>query len=118
LKAGAGNGTCYGAFPGAGSRYQVTLTIQTEFDGQSPYSVALAGQMIHSSIYPLSSPLGCDCPLENYQSICPDQIINVELGQHSLKTGDEVLFYGAEDWDCVEHGAYCKWHKITFVPVP
>jgi len=117
LKAGAGSGTCHAAFPGESGTYRVVLTIQTEFDGQSEYSVALNGQMIHSSQYPLSSPLGCDCPKDDYQRVCPDKYVNVELGRHSLNKGAEVLFYGEEDWDCIDHGAYCKWHKITFEPV-
>ncbi len=117
LKAHTGNGICHAGFPGESGNYRVTLTIQTEFDGQPKYYVAINGQQIYSGRYPLSSSLGCDCPLDDWRSVCPDRNETVNLGQHYLKKGDEVLFYGEESWDCGDHGAYAKWHKITFEPL-
>ncbi len=116
LKAHSGSGSCQASFPGESGDYMIVLTIQTEFDGQPKYSVALGGHLIKSDRYPLSST-ECGCEEENWRDVCPDRKRTVDLGKHTVAKGDEVKFYGEEDWDCEEHGAYCKWHEITFQPV-
>ncbi len=69
LEAGSGSGTCQTEFPGVSGRYRITITIQTEFDGQPYYSLSINNQEISSGQYPLSSSLGCDRPKDGYTFI-------------------------------------------------
>ena len=115
LKAYSGTGVCNAPFPGESGTYTVTLLIQTEFDGNPPYEVAINNRVIQAGIYPLSSALGCDCPLDNWTQVCPDLNRFIECGTHTIQTGDTISFKGSDDYPCgSEHGAYAKWHNITF----
>lgn len=116
LEAGSGSGTCQTEFSGVTGSYRITITIQTEFDGKPYYSLSLNNQEISSGQYPLSSSLACDCPKDNWWNVCPDKNEEIDAGVHTVSTGDIIKFYGEEQWECEGHGAYAKWHKISFVP--
>ena len=116
LEAHSGSGTCETAFPGVTGRYRITITIQTEFDGKPYYSLSINNQEISSGQYPLSSSLACDCPKDNWWNVCPDKNVEIDAGVHTVSTNDIIKFYGEEQWQCDGHGAYAKWHKISFVP--
>lgn len=116
LETSSGSGTCQSKFPGVSGRYRITITIQTEFDGQPYYSLSINNQEISSGQYPLSSSLGCNCPIDDWRNVCPDKNVEIDAGVHTVSTNDIIKFYGEEQWNCGEHGAYAKWHKISFVP--
>jgi hypothetical protein len=113
LVAYSGNDSCSISFPGESGSYQLVLTAQTEFDGQSPYSVSINGQTVASGDFPWSSSLKCDCPKEDWRSVCPDKNTDIDLGTHNLNPGDVIEFWGADDYPCGSHGSYAKWHGIT-----
>jgi hypothetical protein len=118
LKAYSGSGSCSASFPGSSGRYRITVKIQTEYDGKSPYKVSINGQTIKEGEYPLSSSLYCDCPHDDWRSVCPDRNETVDCGTHSLKTGDTIGFWGDDVYPCGEsHGSYAKWHSMTFTKV-
>jgi hypothetical protein len=114
----SGSGTCTAEFPGEPGNYLITIKIQTEFDGRSPYEVTVNGTVIKQGEYPLSSSLYCDCPLDDWRSVCPDKDVTVDCGTHALKPGDTIGFWGDEVYPCGDHGSYAKWHGMTFTPVP
>jgi hypothetical protein len=97
--------------------YNMILTIQTEFDGQSPYKVLINNKEIASGRYPLSSSLGCACPLDNWRYVCPDKVINLNIGKIILKKGDVIEFMGMDVYPCGEHGSYAKWHGMSITPL-
>ena len=113
----SGSGSCSASCPGTSGTYAVTLTIQTEFDGKSPYKVTINEQSIKSGTYPLSSSLACDCPLDSWRSKCPDKQVDVNCGTHTINNGDTIGFWGEDVYPCGEHGSYAKWHGISFTPV-
>lgn len=113
LTAYSGNDSCKIEFPGESGTYQLVLAAQTEFDGQSPYRVSINGQTVAEGNYPWSSPLKCDCPLDDWRSVCPDQNTDIDLGTHNINYGDVIEFWGADDYPCGAHGSYAKWHGIT-----
>lgn len=113
LTAYSGNDSCSISFPGESGTYQLVLAAQTEFDGQSPYRVSINGQTVSQGNYPWSSALKCDCPLDNWRAVCPDQNTDIDLGTHNLNYGDVIEFWGADDYPCGAHGSYAKWHGIT-----
>jgi len=112
-------GTCSSTFSGVDHEYTYTivLTVQTEFDGQSPYEVYINDTLIKSDVFPLSSSLGCDCPLDDWRTVCPDKDVDINLGDFTLKKGDVITFRGLDVYPCGEHGSYAKWHGMTFTPV-
>ena len=90
--------------------------IQTEFDGKPIYRVSLNGNTIKAGTYPTStSTVQCRC--DDWRKNCPDRNVVVDAGVHVIRTGDIVQFYGEEVYPCGKHGAYAKWHSITFTPV-
>lgn len=113
LNARTGSGTCQAAFPGASGTYRITITVQTEFDGNSPYTLYINDNAA-ASLYPLAPGCENDCEPNDWRRQCPDRKRDLDAGTHSISQGDIIKFYGAEDWNCSEHGAYAKWHKITF----
>jgi len=117
LTARTGSGTCQAAFPGASGSYRITITVQTEFDGNSPYALYINDNGAASGSYPLAPGCENDCDPDNWRSQCPDRKKNLDAGTHSISQGDIIKFYGAEDWNCSDHGAYAKWHKITFTRI-
>ncbi len=115
LKAYSGSGTCKKSFPGVSGTYKLTFYAVTEFDGKSPYRVSINGTTIKEGTYPLSSPLGCDCPIDDWRSVCPDKNYNIDLGVHVLSQGDIIELWGDDVYPCGEHGAYTKWDGIRAV---
>jgi len=115
LTAYSGSGSCSINFPGESGTYKLTLYAVTEFDGQSPYQVSIDGTIIAEGTYPLSSPLGCDCPLDSWSSVCPDTDQTIDLGTHTIDDGDTIEFWGDDVYPCGEHGAYAKWSGIRAV---
>ena len=116
LTAGAGSGTCDLAFPGGSGKYRVSVKIQTEFDGKPIYRVSLNGNTIKEGTYPTSTRT-VQCRCDNWRKNCPDKNVVVDAGVHVIRTGDVVQFFGEEVYPCGKHGAYAKWHSITFTPV-
>ena len=117
LAAYSGQGSCKAEFKGESGRYKLTLQVQTEFDGRPAYQVYIQGKLVRSGNYPLSSPLGCSCPLDSWGTVCPDQRVDLNLGVVQINKGDIIKFVGKEDFPCGgEHGAYAKWHGMKFVP--
>ena len=115
LKAYSGSGTCKIEFPGVPGTYQLVLTAQTEFDGKSPYKLSINGTQVANGEYPLSSPLGCDCPTDDWRDVCPDRNKEINLGRYELNTGDTLTFWGDDVYPCGSHGSYTKWHGITAI---
>ena len=113
----SGSGSCQATFPGASGNYRVTITVQTEFDGTSPYALYINDAGAASGRYPLAPGCENNCHPDNWRSQCPDRNRNLDAGTHSISTGDIIKFYGEEDWNCDDHGAYAKWHKITFTRI-
>ncbi|WP_339133985.1 MAG: hypothetical protein WGN25_14190 [Candidatus Electrothrix sp. GW3-4] len=113
----SGSGTCQATFPGASGSYRITITVQTEFDGTSPYALYINDNGAASGRYPLAPGCENDCHPDDWRSQCPDRNVNLDAGTHSVSTGDIIKFYGEEDWNCDDHGAYAKWHKITFTRI-
>ena len=113
----SGSGTCQATFPGASDNYRVTITVQTEFDGTSPYALYINDAGAASGRYPLAPGCENDCHPDDWRSQCPDRKHNIDAGSHSISTGDIIKFYGEEDWNCDDHGAYAKWHEITFTRI-
>ncbi len=113
----SGSGTCQATFPGASGNYRITITVQTEFDGTSPYALYINDAGAASGRYPLAPGCENDCHPDDWHSQCPDRNQNLDAGSHSISTGDIIKFYGEEDWNCDDHGAYAKWHKITFTRI-
>lgn len=107
-----GPGSCSISFNGQEGSYNLTLSAVNEFDGKSLYRVSINGATIGEGEYDLSSPLGCDCPLENWREVCPDRTQYIALGTHNLKPGDVIEFWGDDVYPCGEHGAYAKWLGI------
>ncbi|MCI5166758.1 MAG: hypothetical protein D3903_11850 [Candidatus Electrothrix sp. GM3_4] len=114
LNANTNSGSCQAAFPGVSGTYSITITAQIEFDGNSSYALYINDNGAASGRYPLAPGCENDCHPDDWHSQCPDQKKNLNAGTHSISTGDVIKFYGEEDWNCGEHGAYAKWHKITF----
>lgn len=118
LKAYSGSGSCSASFPGPPGRYRISVKVQTEYDGRSPYRVSINGQTIKEGEYSLSSSLHCDCPHDDWRSVCPDRSATIDCGTHSLNTGDNIGFWGDDVYPCGDdHGAYAKWHYMTFTLV-
>jgi len=117
LAAYSGDGSCETSFPGIDGTYNMTLSIQTEFDGESPFRVTINGQTIKDGHFPLSSSLGCNCPIDDWSNVCPDRNEDIDLGTHTLKTGDTIGFWGDDEYPCGDHGSYAKWHGITLTRV-
>ena len=119
LDAHTGDGTCEAIFTGIerAHTYNIVLTVQAEFDGRSPYRVSINGQVIKEGRFPFStSSLKCDCkPV--WMTKCPDKNFDINLGDFTVKKGDTIEFWGDEDYGCGSHGAYAKWHGISFTPV-
>lgn len=115
----SGSGSCNATFKGTSGRYRITLSIRTEYDGESPYKVSINGTTIKEGSYPLSTSLGCDCPHDDWRSVCPDRDRTIDLGTRTVNTGDKITFWGSDTYPCGDdHGAYAKWHGMTFVLVP
>jgi hypothetical protein len=108
-------GACLVEFSGVTSRYQIRILIQTEFTGKPVYTLSRNGKTIFSGQYPLSNAKGCDCPQGEWPH-CPDQIVEIDAGIHTITTGDSLEFYGKEDPACGNRGATAKWREITFTP--
>lgn len=117
LKARSDSGTCKGSFPGESGTYKITITVQTEFDGNSPYTLSINGTTIASGRYPLAPGCEGDCHPDDWHSQCPDRNRDLDAGTHTVSNGDVIRFYGEEDWNCDDHGAYAKWHEITFTRI-
>lgn len=115
LAAYSGSGSCKKSFPGESGTYKLTLYAVTEFDGKSPYKVSINGSTIKEGAYPLSSPLGCDCPIDTWRTVCPDKSHNINLGTHTLNKGDTIGFWGDDVYPCGEHGSYTKWYGIRAI---
>lgn len=111
----SGSGECTKSFSGPPGDYQLVLSTVIEFDGKSPYRVSINGQTIKEGEYPLSSPLGCACPLDQWRTVCPDRGYNINLGTHTLNTGDSIGFWGDDVYPCGEHGSYAKWYGIKAI---
>lgn len=114
LTARSGSGACKATFPGESGTYQITITAQIEFDGNSHYALYINNAGAASGRYPLASGCEGDCEPDDWTSQCPDRKYNIDAGTHNVATDDVIKFYGTEDWNCDDHGAYAKWHKITF----
>lgn len=114
LNARTGSGSCQASFPGESGDYRVTITVQIEFDGNSSYALYINDAGAASGQYPLAPGCEGDCHPNDWRSQCPDRKHNLDAGTHHISTGDTIKFYGEEVWNCDEHGAYAKWHKITF----
>ena len=118
LDAYSGSGVCRVSFPGTSGKYQMSLTIQTEYDGRPLYEVSINGSVVKAGLYPLSTPRGCDCPHETWYKECPDRNEIINVGTFIINAGDSIVFKGNDDYPCgKEHGAYAKWHRMTFTPV-
>ena len=108
------SGTCQAAFPGESGNYHITITAQIEFDGNSPYALYINDAGAASGSYPLAPGCEGNCHPNDWVTQCPDRKYNIDAGIHHISTGDIIKFYGQEDWNCSDHGAYAKWHKMTF----
>ena len=115
LLAESKSGVCQASFPGATGNYSVQLTIQTEFDGTPKYKLTADSQTLSSGQYPLSSSLGCDCPKDDWHNVCPDKQKVIDAGVHTISQGSSIGFTGEAQWNCDDHGAYAKWHKVDFI---
>ena len=115
IKAYTGSGTCQESFPGEAGTYQLVLKAVTEFDGKSPYKFSINGIQVANGEYPLSSPLGCDCPKEQWREVCPDRDRDINLGTYSLNPGDILELWGDDVYPCGGHGAYTKWRGIEAI---
>jgi hypothetical protein len=115
IKAYTGSGTCRKSFPGEPGTYQLVLKAVTEFDGESPYKFSINGTQVANGEYPLSSPLGCDCPKEDWREVCPDRDRDIDLGTYTLNTGDILELWGDDVYPCGGHGAYTKWRGIEAI---
>ena len=114
LDAYTGNGTCKASFPGETGTYKIVLNAQLERDGQPSYIISVDGVDVNGGRYPLSAPRGCNC---SYQD-CPDKNYDIGAGTHTISNGSTIGFYGTEDFPCGSgHGAYAKWHGMTFTRV-
>ena len=114
LDAFSGNGTCTAPFPGQTGTYQIVLNAQIERDGQPSYLISIDGADVNGGRYPLSDPRGCGCSYED----CPDKNYDINAGTHTISNGSTIGFYGTEDFPCGgDHGAYAKWHGITFTRI-
>jgi hypothetical protein len=93
----------------------MVLQVQAERDGAPGYRASLNGTVLREGNYPYAcGKLMCNTSYDK----CPDSNKDINLGTHTVKKGDQVSFYGKETYPCgSEHGAYAKWHKITFTPV-
>lgn len=112
IKAYTGSGTCQTAFPGEAGTYQLVLKAVTEYDGKSPYKFSINGTQVANGEYPLSSPLGCDCPHDDWREVCPDRDRDIDLGTYSLNPGDILELWGDDVYPCGSHGSYTKWRGI------
>ena len=115
LAAYSGSGSCETAFPGEAGNYQLILKAQTEYDGKSPYEFSINGTKVASGEFPLSSPLGCDCPHDDWRDVCPDRNTDINLGTYALNPGDILKFWGSDEYPCGSHGSYAKWHGIEAI---
>lgn len=115
IKAYTGSGTCDESFPGEAGTYLLVLKAVTEFDGESPYKFSINGTQVASGTYPLSSPLGCDCPQENWRDVCPDKDRDINLGTYDLNPGDTLTVWGDDVYPCGGHGSYTKWRGIEAI---
>ena len=115
LEAYSGSGNCVKSFPGTSGTYQLVLKAVTEYDGEPPYRVSLNGTTIQEGTYPLSSDLGCNCPSDSWRTVCPDKTEDIDLGTHTINTGDTIEFYGDDVYPCGGHGAYAKWYGIMAI---
>lgn len=115
IQAYQGSGSCTIGFPGETGTYKLILKAQTEYDGKSPYQLFINGNQVAGGEYPLSSNLGCDCPHEDWRSVCPDRNTDIDLGTHTINNGDTLKFWGDDVYPCGSHGAYTKWHGITAI---
>jgi len=114
LDAYTGNGTCKASFPGETGTYKIVLNAQLERDGQPSYIISVDGVDVNGGRYPLSDPRGCSCSYE----VCPDKNYNIGAGTYDISNGSTIGFYGTDDYPCGSgHGAYAKWHGITFTRV-
>lgn len=115
LAAYSGSGSCETAFPGEAGNYQLILKAQTEYDGKSPYELSINGTKVAGGEFPLSSPLGCDCPHDDWRDVCPDRNTDINLGTYALNPGDIIKFWGSDEYPCGSHGSYAKWHGIEAI---
>lgn len=115
IKAYTGSGTCQESFPGEAGTYQLVLKAVTEYDGKSPYKFSINGTQVANGEYPLSSPLGCDCPHENWREVCPDRDRDIDLGTHTLNPGDILELWGDDVYPCGSHGSYTKWRGVEAI---
>ena len=117
LKAGSGSGSCRAKFPGHSGNYRVTLMAQLEFDGAPKFKITVDGNTIAAGEYPMSKgELICDCP--NWRVNCPDRVIPIDAGTHTIEKGSTIEFHGEEVYPCGSdsHGAYAKWREMVFTP--
>lgn len=110
-----GIGTCTETFTGEAGEYQLVLKAVTEYDGNSPYELFINDTQVARGEYPLSNPLGCDCPDDNWREICPDLSKDIDMGIHALKPGDTLKFRGNDVYPCGGHGAFTKWYGISAI---
>jgi hypothetical protein len=113
LKAGSGSGTCKGSFPGPSGTYSIQLKVQAECDGASKYEVSLDGSTINSGRFPYANG-GLQCSLSHKE--CPDRNKTISIGTVRINQGASIGFGGWENYGCGEHGAYAKWHEMSFRP--
>ncbi|MGK7868346.1 nucleoside hydrolase-like domain-containing protein [Falsiroseomonas sp. E2-1-a20] len=89
-----GEGTATGTFAGADGTYAVSVTYLDEFDGQSPMSISVNGQVVKSWV----------------ASVDDDQIRTQSVNV-ALKAGDSIAVGGTSDW-----GEYVRFDTITVSP--
>lgn len=115
IKAYTGSGTCQESFPGEAGTYQLVLKAVTEYDGRSPYKFSINGTQVANGEYPLSNPLGCDCPHDEWREVCPDRDRDIDLGTYTLNPGDILELWGDDVYPCGSHGSYTKWRGIEAI---
>ncbi|MBD3243707.1 MAG: hypothetical protein GF331_24160, partial [Chitinivibrionales bacterium] len=98
----------FNSFPGESGEYQVSLGIVAESDGRPSYRITAGSRVLDEGRYPWGS--GTQCSKDK-------NLDRIDIGTHHMNHGERIELWGQSTYECsIDHGAYCRWYEIRFVP--
>lgn len=99
----------FDAFPGADGEYDISMGIVAESDGRPAYRLTAGSRTIDEGVYPWGAGERCSSD---------KNIDRIDMGRHTMNHGERIELWGESTYECsIDHGAYCRWYEIRFVPV-
>jgi hypothetical protein len=96
----------YNEFPGLSGTYAVSLGAVIEEDGNGEFELEIDGGVAVHDRYPWHNGSN------NCGTGTTDRML--DLGEHQINNGDEIIFRGTTVYPCGDHGQYTRWWQLVF----